>query len=222
MLSANLHKQIKQSTIIAVLVIDEVDSAVPLASALLEGGIGVMELTLRTDAALDALRAIRSEVPQMTAGVGTILTVQQAEQAMSADAAFGVAPGLNRRVVEHAQDIGLPFAPGIMTPSDIEQGLELGCHTLKFFPAEPAGGLGYLRNIAAPYLHTGVDFIPLGGLSEANMHTYLACPLIAAVGGSWIAPRDTIIARDWTKITNNARVARHISAPFREASAKSP
>lgn len=216
MFSTDLHKQIKEAGILAVLVIDDAASAVPLAQALLEGGIGVMELTLRTDTALDALLAIRAEVPEMIAGVGTILSVQQASEALAAGAAFGVAPGLNRRVVEHAQDIGLPFAPGIMTPSDIEQGLELGCRTLKFFPAEPSGGLGYLKSIAGPYLHTGLDFIPLGGLSEANMGAYLNSPLIAAIGGSWIAPRETIAAKDWTTITSNARTACGISSEFRK------
>ena len=167
-----------------------------------------MELTLRTDAALDSLRAIRDQVPEMLAGIGTILTTDQVDEVVAAKAAFGVAPGLNRRVVEYAQDKGLPFGPGIVTPSDIEQGIELGCRTLKYFPAETAGGLKHLKNMAAPYQHIGIDFIPLGGLNANNMSDYLASPLISAIGGSWIASRDLIAAQNWDKIEANARQAR--------------
>ena len=208
MFPADLHQKIKESAIIAVLVIDDAANAVPLARALLRGGIGVMELTLRTDAALDSLRAIRDEVPEMLAGIGTILTTDQVDEVVAAKAAFGVAPGLNRRVVEHAQDKGLPFGPGIVTPSDIEQGIELGCRTLKYFPAETAGGLKHLKNMAAPYQHIGIDFIPLGGLNANNMSDYLASPLISAIGGSWIASRDLIAAQNWDQIEANARQAR--------------
>lgn len=208
MFPSDLHQKIKESAIIAVLVIDDAANAVPLAHALLRGGIGAMELTLRTDAALDALRAIRDEVPEMLAGIGTILTTHQVDEVVAAKAAFGVAPGLNRRIVEHAQNKGLPFGPGILTPSDIEQGIELGCRTLKYFPAETAGGLKHLKNMAAPYLHIGIDFIPLGGLNANNMSDYLASPLIAAIGGSWIASRDLIAAQDWNRIEANARQAR--------------
>jgi len=208
MFPSDLHQKIKESAIIAVLVIDDAANAVPLAHALLRGGIGAMELTLRTDAALDALRAIRDEVPEMLAGIGTILSTDQVDEVVAAKAAFGVAPGLNRRVVEHAQNKGLPFGPGILTPSDIEQGIELGCRTLKYFPAETAGGLKHLKNMAAPYLHIGIDFIPLGGLNANNMSDYLASPLIAAIGGSWIASRDLIAAQDWNRLEANARQAR--------------
>ena len=208
MFPANLHQKIKESAIIAVLVIDDAANAVPLARALLRGGIGAMELTLRTDAALDSLRAIRDEVPEMLAGIGTILTTDQVDEVVAAKAAFGVAPGLNRRVVEHAQDKGLPFGPGIVTPSDIEQGIELGCRTLKYFPAETAGGLKHLKNMAVPYQHIGIDFIPLGGLNANNMSDYLASPLISAIGGSWIASRALIAAQNWDQIEANARQAR--------------
>jgi 2-dehydro-3-deoxyphosphogluconate aldolase/(4S)-4-hydroxy-2-oxoglutarate aldolase len=208
MFPADLHQQIKRSAVVAVLVIDDASNAVPLARALLRGGIDSMELTLRTDAALDSLRAIRDEVPEMLAGIGTILTTEQVDEVVAAGAAFGVAPGLNRRVVEHAQEKGLPFGPGIATPSDIEQGIELGCRTLKYFPAETSGGLPHLKNMAAPYQHLGLDFIPLGGLNANNMSEYLASPLISAIGGSWIAKRDVIAAQDWDTIEANAREAR--------------
>jgi 2-dehydro-3-deoxyphosphogluconate aldolase / (4S)-4-hydroxy-2-oxoglutarate aldolase len=203
-----LAAQIEAGKLIAVLVIDRAEDAVPLARALLAGGVDMMELTLRTDAALDALRSIVAEVPEMTAGIGTILTPDQVAQAKEAGAVFGVAPGTNPRVMAAALDAGLSFAPGIATPSDIEQALEFGCRLLKFFPSEPSGGLPFLKSMAAPYAHVGLRFIPLGGLSVKNMGAYLNDPLIAAIGGSWIAPRDLIKARDWAAIEENARAAR--------------
>ena len=202
-----IHSKITESAIIAVLVIDDAKNAVPLAKSLLRGGINAMELTMRTDAALDSLRAIRDEVPEMLAGIGTILTTQQVDQVVAAGAAFGVAPGLNRKVVERAIEKGLPFGPGIMTPSDIEQGIELGCKTLKFFPAESTGGLAHLKGMAAPYLHTGIDFIPLGGLNAKNAGEYLKSPLVSAIGGSWIAKRESIAAQDWVGIEKSAKEA---------------
>ncbi|MEM9160747.1 MAG: bifunctional 4-hydroxy-2-oxoglutarate aldolase/2-dehydro-3-deoxy-phosphogluconate aldolase [Verrucomicrobiota bacterium] len=206
-----LHSKIKKSAIIAVLVIDDARNAVPLAKALLRGGIDSMELTLRTDAAIASLKAIRDEVPEMLAGIGTILTTQQVDEVVAAGAAFGVAPGMNRRIVEYAISKGLPFGPGIATPSDIEQGIELGCKTLKFFPAESSGGLSHLKGMAAPYLHTGIDFIPLGGLNAGNAGNYLESPLVSAIGGSWIASRDLIAAQDWDAIEANAREARSVA-----------
>jgi len=196
--------------VIAVLVIDRVEDAVPLARALLAGGVDMMELTLRTDAALGALRSIVTEVPEMTAGIGTILTPDQVMQAKEAGAVFGVAPGTNPRVMAAALDAGLSFAPGVATPSDIEQALEFGCRLLKLFPCEPSGGLPYLKSMAAPYAHLGLRFIPLGGLSVKNMGVYLGDPLIAAIGGSWLAPRELIHARDWAAIEENARAARAV------------
>lgn len=211
MFPKELHNRIKESKVVAVLVIDNAAHAVPVARALLRGGIGAMELTLRTAAALPALRAIKQEVPEMLAGIGTILTTDQVDQVVEAGAAFGVAPGMNARIVKYAQDRGLPFGPGIMTPSDIEAAIELGCRTLKFFPAETAGGLKHLQNIVAPYQHLGLDFIPLGGLSSKNMADYLRSPLISAIGGSWIAKKETINAEDWDTIEANAREARAIA-----------
>lgn len=202
-----LAEKISKSGIAAVLVIDEAKDAVPLARALLDGGVNVMELTLRTPAALDALVAIRGEVPEMIAGIGTILTVDQLHAARAAGAAFGVSPGCNPRLLAAAREVGMSFGPGIATPSDIECALEHGCRLLKFFPAEQLGGLSYLRAMAAPYAHLGLRYIPLGGLTAANAGSYLADPLIAAIGGSWIAPREAIKANDWATITANARGA---------------
>ncbi len=203
-------QRIERCGVVAVLVIDNFRDATSVGRALLAGGVDAMEITLRTPVALDALRAIRDEFPEMLAGVGTILTTDQVEQVAAAGAAFGVAPGTNPRVIRAAQDAGLPFAPGIVTPSDVEMALELGCRELKFFPAEASGGVRYLKSLAAPYLHLGVRFVPLGGVSAANAGTYLAEPSILAVGGSWLASRQLIQRQDWSSITENAQQAARI------------
>jgi len=203
-----LAEKISASRVIAVLVVDEVPHAVPLARALLEGGVDVMELTLRTPAAIDALKEIRQHVPQMTAGIGTILHIDQLHQAQEAGAAFGVAPGCNPRLLAAARAAGFSFGPGIATPTDVEIAVEHGCRLLKFFPAGQLGGLSYLRAMAAPYAHLGLRYVPLGGLTADNAGDYLRDPLIAAIGGSWIAPRDLIKAEAWDKITANARAAK--------------
>jgi 2-dehydro-3-deoxyphosphogluconate aldolase/(4S)-4-hydroxy-2-oxoglutarate aldolase len=209
-LPPDLYSRIESCGVIAVLVVDDARHAVPLARALAAGGIDVMELTLRTDAALDSLVAIRREVPDMLAGIGTVLTPQQVDDVHAAGATFAVAPGLNRRVVLAAQKLGLPFAPGIATPSDMESALELGCRDTKFFPAEPSGGLDYLKSLAAPYAHLGVRYVPLGGINEKNMATYLSSPLILAVGGSWLAPRELINDQRFDTIRERAASARRI------------
>jgi 2-dehydro-3-deoxyphosphogluconate aldolase/(4S)-4-hydroxy-2-oxoglutarate aldolase len=210
LIPTDILKRLEDTGVIAVLVLDEVDHAVPVAEALLAGGVSAMELTLRTPVAIDALKAIRENVPGMLAGIGTILTPDQVDQAVDADAAFGVSPGLNPRVVEHAKSKDLPFAPGIVTPSDIEHAIELGCRELKFFPAEASGGLPYLKNIAAPFAHLSVRFIPLGGINADNMLTYLKDNVVPAIGGSWLAPRDLIQAQDWPAITARASQARKL------------
>ena len=202
-----LTERIRAAKIVAVVIIDEPTDAVPLARALLAGGIDVIELTLRTPTAFESLAAIRSACPEMIAGLGTVLTVEQVGQALQGGAAFAVAPGLNADVVRAAAAAGLPFAPGIVTPSDIESAVALGCRLLKLFPAEPSGGITYLKSIAAPYAHLGLEYIPLGGLDAENFTRYLALDNVPAVGGSWIAPRDLIRKRDWETITRNARQA---------------
>ncbi len=204
---AETFARLKGCGVIAVLVIDREEDGPALAEALLAGGVTGMELTLRTPAALGALRGIRQAVPEMLAGIGTILTPDQVRQALDAGGAFGVSPGVNPRVLEAALGAGLPFAPGICTPSDIERALEFDRRLLKFFPAEASGGLKYLQNIAAPYNHLGLGYLPLGGLTLGNMASYLTDPLVAGIGGSWLAPRDVIRNRDWSAITAAARAA---------------
>jgi 2-dehydro-3-deoxyphosphogluconate aldolase/(4S)-4-hydroxy-2-oxoglutarate aldolase len=211
-----LRGRLRQVGVVAVLVVDQVGDAVPLAKTLVEAGVDIMELTLRTPAALEALRLVRKEVPQMICGIGTVLTPEQVKQVVEAGAAFGVAPGMNRRVVEQALRAGLPFAPGVATPSDIEMALEYGCRILKFFPAESCGGMPYLKNMAAPYGHLGLRYMPLGGINAGSMKAYLADPMVTALGGSWIAPRDLIQQKDWKTIHKNAREAREIVEQVRK------
>jgi 2-dehydro-3-deoxyphosphogluconate aldolase/(4S)-4-hydroxy-2-oxoglutarate aldolase len=203
-----LAERISAARVVAVLVIDEVSHAVPVARALLDGGVQVMELTLRTSVAIAALKEIRQHVPQMTAGIGTILSVDQLHEAQEAGAAFGVAPGCNPRLLAAARASGFSFGPGIATPTDVETAVEHGCRLLKFFPAEQLGGLAYLRALAVPYAHLGLRYVPLGGLTAGNAGNYLCDPLIAAIGGSWIATRDLIKTQAWEKITSNARAAK--------------
>lgn len=211
-----LATRIEECGVVAVLVIDDARRAVPLARALLDGGIDVMELTLRTPVAIESLQLIRDTVPEMLAGIGTILTMQQVKDVVEAGASFGVAPGLNANIVREAQRMRLPFAPGILSPSDVELALELGCRELKFFPAEPAGGLAYLKSLAAPYAHLGVRYIPLGGVNVSNVAAYLSDSDIMAVGGSWLAPRDDINNEQWSSITDRASAARRLADDARE------
>lgn len=202
-----LHAHLYSTGVIAVLMIDDAADAVPVAQALLAGGVDCIELTLRTPAAMESLHRIRAEVPSMMVGVGTILNLQQVHDVKSAGAAFGVSPGMNPRVVAEARRIDLPFSPGICTPTDIELAIEQGCRLLKFFPSEPSGGLAYLRTIAAPFAHLGVKYIPLGGVGAGNAEQYLKEPAVHALGGSWLAPRDLIQRKDWAAITANAAEA---------------
>lgn len=204
---SGIGKTLCEARLLAVLVIDEAAAAVPVAEALLAGGVTAMELTLRTPAALEAAARIRKSCPEMTVGIGTILSTAQVNDALAAGAHFGVAPGVNPAILKHATETGLPFGPGVMTPTDIDTAIQAGCRLLKFFPAGSSGGLNHLRNIAAPFAHLGIKYIPLGGVSLANLREYLDDDLIGAVGGSWLAPREVIRDRDWSSIESNAREA---------------
>ena len=206
-MSAELYKRINKCGLIATITVDNASNAVSLAKALLAGGLDVMELTLRTESAYDALEAIKQNVPEMLIGIGTVLRIDQLDRITELGADFAVAPGMNPKIVEYASKIGIPFAPGVCTPSDIEKAVELGCQVLKFFPAEPCGGIKYLKSMAAPYAHLGLKYIPLGGISEKNLSNYLTSDLILAAGGSWIAPRDAIDSCNWDAITNNTKQA---------------
>ncbi len=181
--------------------IDRADDAVPLAKALRAGGLNVMEITFRTAAAAESIRRVRQEVPQMAIGAGTLLTADQVQQAAAAGAQFGVSPGLNEAVLTAAGRVQMPFFPGIMTPTEVDHALNLGCKYLKFFPAESAGGAAMLKALAGPFAHTGVKFLPTGGINAATLANYLALPQVAAVGGSWMAEKKLVVAKAWGKIT---------------------
>ena len=213
--SIELKKRIRDSGLIAVLVIDNADDAVPVAKALLKGGVTAMELTLRTSAAIDALTRIRSGVPEMLAGVGTVVRTDQIAEIVKAGAEMGVAPGYNPRIVNAAKSAGLPFAPGVATASELEWAVEQGCRILKFFPAEPAGGISYLKSMNGPYGYLGLKYIPLGGLNQDNLHVWLEQPFVIAVGGSWIADNKLISAHDWDAISERAEKASSICRKVR-------
>ncbi len=211
----SLCDSISRSGNIAVLVVQDPEDAEPVAKALLDGGVRAIELTFRTAAAPEALRRLVAYSKELIVGAGTILSPEQMEEAARCGAAFAVAPGLNPRVAKAAADLGISYAPGVMTPSEIEQGLELGCTLQKFFPAGVLGGLKTITTMAAPYKHLGVKFIPLGGITPETTAEYLKSPLIAACGGSWIAKDALVKAKDWDGIRKNAELACSIARASR-------
>jgi 2-dehydro-3-deoxyphosphogluconate aldolase/(4S)-4-hydroxy-2-oxoglutarate aldolase len=187
--------------LLCIAVVDDPDAAVPLAEALLSGGLKTMEIPFRTAAAVESIRRIRRTLPEMAIGAGTLLAADQVRLAVDAGAQFGVAPGLNEAVLNAARALHLPFFPGVMTPTEIDRALNLGWKHLKFFPAEPAGGAAMLQALVAPYAHTGVQFIPTGGITTATLANYLALPQVAAIGGSWMAGRKLVAEKAWPKIS---------------------
>ncbi len=193
--------------VIPVIVIDDADDAVPLAEALLEGGADVIEVTFRTTAAAEAINRINKALPNMLLGAGTILTTEQADRAIDAGAGFGLAPGLNAEVVEHFQSRDGFFIPGVMTPSEIEEGMSLGCKLLKFFPAGAAGGVEMLKALSGPYASQGIKFCPTGGVNLNNMIDYLSLPIVSAIGGSWLATKQQIADKNWHTITQQTKDA---------------
>ena len=184
--------------IVPVVVIDDAKDAIPLAKALIEGGLPCAEVTFRTAAAADAIKAIADNFPDMLVGAGTVLTTEQVDKAVAAGAKFIVSPGTNPKVVKYCVEKNIPITPGTCNPSDVEQALECGVNIVKFFPAEPAGGLKYIKAIAAPYVD--VKFMPTGGINATNVRDYLAYNKIWACGGSWMVKGDLIKAGDFEKI----------------------
>jgi 2-dehydro-3-deoxyphosphogluconate aldolase / (4S)-4-hydroxy-2-oxoglutarate aldolase len=193
--------------LVCVAVIDRVEDAVPLAEALLAGGLNVLEVTFRTDAAAAAIRKVRAALPDMHVGAGTVLNVEQFKRALDAGSQFGVSPGLDEAVLRAAAAAKIPFLPGVMTPSDIIRALNEGVKLLKFFPAETAGGVNMLKALAAPFAPSGVRFVPTGGINVAKLQSYLALPAVEAVGGSWMAERSLIKDGNWFEITRLSRDA---------------
>ena len=188
-----------------VVMIDRVEDAVPLARALVAGGLPAIELTLRTPAALDAIKAIAAEVPEILLGAGTIITPAQAEQAVEAGARFLVSPGSTPTLLTALLATGVPFLPGTASVSEVLAVLEAGVTEMKFFPAEAAGGAPYLKSIAAPV--PAARFCPTGGITAATAPSYLSLPNVGCVGGSWLTPADAIEAGDWGRVTDLARAA---------------
>ena len=202
--TSEMRQRLVTSRVIATVTVQDVEDAKPLADALLAGGINTIEITMRTPAALQAMKIIAENYSEMLVMAGTVISSLQVRQVQDAGAICAVAPGMNARVLQAAIEAELPFAPGVATPSEIEEALEFDCDILKFFPAEPMGGLKYLKSMQAPYAHLDLQFIPLGGLTAENAEDYLREDIILAVGGSWIANASAINSGDWVGITQRA------------------
>ncbi len=187
------------SPIVPVVVIEDIKDAVPLAQSLIEGGIHIIEVTLRSSCALEAIELIAKNVPKMRVGAGTILNPTQLEQAQNRGAEFLISPGLTIRLLEYAKKKDMPLIPGVSSSSEVMQALELGYNALKFFPAEYCGGVKLLNAFNGPF--KGVKFCPTGGISADNMHSYLNLENVLCVGGSWLTPKHLIQNKEWDKIT---------------------
>lgn len=206
----NIHDILRASPVMPVLVIESVDHAVPLARALVAGGIRTLEVTLRTPAALDAIRAMRAAVPDAIVGAGTINSVEDLAAAQAAGVQFGVSPGATPALRAAVRASGLPFLPGVMTPSDVLSAMAHGFDAMKFFPAEAAGGMPMLKSFAGPFAN--IRFCPTGGIDLAKAREYLKLPNVACVGGSWLAPAAAMKSGDWSAIETLAREAAQLRA----------
>lgn len=208
-------EQIQALGIVPVVVLDDAKDAKPLAKALCDGGLPCAEVTFRTPAAEESIRIMAQEFPDMLVGAGTVLTTEQVDCAVAAGAKFIVSPGLNPRIVKYCVEKGIPITPGCSNASDIEQALENGLEVVKFFPAEPAGGLRMIKALAGPYV--GVKFMPTGGINASNVREYLAYNRIIACGGSWMVKGDLIRAGEFDKITELTKEAVEIVKESRQA-----
>ncbi len=206
-MSEHVNAILQTSPVIPVLAINNLSDAVPLARALVKGGIKVLEITLRTPIALDAIRLISDEVEDAIVGVGTVITPKDMERSAHAGAVFAVSPGLTEELAKHAVYFkdNLPLLPGVSTPSELMRATESGFETLKFFPAEAAGGRPMLKSFAGPF--PNMKFCPTGGITPKNAPNYLSLPNVLCVGGSWLAPKDAIAHEDWQHITKLAQHA---------------
>ena len=212
----DLLSRIEAIGVVPVIAIESVAQALPLADALLEGGLPVAEITFRTEAAAAAMARMTSERPELLVGAGTILDQASIEAAKASGAVFGLAPGFDAGIVHAAKAAGLPFAPGVMTPTELGAALRLGTRLLKFFPAGIAGGPSALEGVAAPFWHLRPQFIPTGGVTEATIGEWLKMPAVLAVGGTWIARTDDIREGRWADITRKARAAVAAARSVRE------
>lgn len=195
----------EQGPVVPVIVIKDLADAVPMAKALLAGGIKVLEVTLRTPVALEAIRLLAQEVPDAIVGAGTVTNAAQLQQVIEAGAKFAISPGLTRELLQAGKDCAIPLIPGIASISELMEGTGLGYTHFKFFPAEAAGGVKTLKSIHGPF--ADVRFCPTGGINESNFKEYLALPNVKCVGGSWIVPDDAVNAKDWQRITQLCKAA---------------
>jgi 2-dehydro-3-deoxyphosphogluconate aldolase/(4S)-4-hydroxy-2-oxoglutarate aldolase len=205
--SADPHEILRAVGVVPVIALPGTNAVLPLCEALLQADLPIVEITFRTSHAADAIATIAHHLPEMCVGAGTVTALQEVSQAKDAGARFAVAPGLNPQVLQRATELELPFWPGVCTPSEIDQALNLNQHLLKYFPAGALGGPSTLAAILAPFLHLEVQVIPTGGINEETAPGYWNQPGVAAVGGSWIAPRDLIEDGDWPEITRRAQRA---------------
>jgi 2-dehydro-3-deoxyphosphogluconate aldolase / (4S)-4-hydroxy-2-oxoglutarate aldolase len=206
---------IAECGVVPVIALDSADDAIPLGEALLEGGLPLVEITFRTAAAAEAIEKICWQLPSIMVGAGTVVTADNLRAAKACGAKFGVAPGTNADIVLAARRAGLPFVPGVSTPSEVERAMSLECRVLKFFPAELSGGIEMLKALAAPYAHLGVRFMPTGGVNMNNLAAYLAVDAVAAVGGTWIAKKEDVAAGRWSDIRDRCKQALDIVAKVR-------
>ena len=206
-------EQFKKIGIIPVVVLDDAKDAEPLGRALMEGGLPCAEVTFRTAAAEEAIRIMSEKFPDMLVGAGTVLTTEQVDRAVAAGAKFIVSPGINPKVVDYCVKKNIPITPGTCNPSNVETALEFGLDVVKFFPAEAAGGLNYIKAIAAPY--TGVQFMPTGGINAENVKDYLKYDRIIACGGSWMVKGELIKNGDFDKIKELTAEAANIVKEIR-------
>lgn len=205
-----LHAQridqvLARAPVVPVLSIERAEDAVPLARALVDGGLPVLEVTLRTEAAIGAIRAIREQVPDASVGAGTVLTARDLSAVEAAGATFAISPGATDALYAAASDARIPLLPGIATASELMHGLELGYQRFKFFPAESSGGIAALKSFAGPFAQA--KFCPTGGIDVAKAPAYLALPNVITVGGSWMVPADALASGDWQRIATLAREA---------------
>lgn len=208
----DILKQFSQIGIIPVVVLDDAKNAAPLGEALIKGGLHCAEVTFRTDAAEESIKIMSESFPDMLVGAGTVLTIEQVDRAVNAGAKFIVSPGINPKVVEYCVKNNIPITPGCANPTNVETAIEYGLDVVKFFPAEAAGGLNYIKAIAAPYPQ--IKFMPTGGINENNVRDYLKYDRILACGGSWMVKGSLINAGDFDKICeltkNAAAIVREI------------
>jgi len=204
----NISERFKQCGIVPVVVLDKKEDAIPLANALIAGGIDVAEVTFRTDAAEESIKEISENLPEMLVGAGTVLTLDQLERAVKAGAKFIVSPGFDQKIVDKCKELQVPVFPGTVTPTEIIQAINSGLNTVKFFPAGNYGGLKTIKSLAAPF--TEINFMPTGGVNAANLKEFLEFDKILAVGGSWICDKKLVNEGKWDEITKLSKEAKEI------------